>query len=65
MGHRCVCEGLFVLECPDPMVLCSVDLLNAAIHGKDVGAVDDMRMSQCAADCYAAEQRGQGDEDCR
>ncbi len=50
MGHRCVCEGLFVLECPDPMVLCRVDLLTAAVHGKDVGAVDELFMSQCAAD---------------
>lgn len=42
------------------MVLCRADLLNAAIHGKDVGAVDELRMRQCAADEY-----GQGGEDCR
>lgn len=46
------------------MVLCRVDLLNAAVHGKDGRAVDELRMSQCAAFRYAPEQRGQGGEDC-
>jgi len=39
------------------MVLCRADLLNAAIHGKDVGAVDELRLRLCAAN-----QRGQGGE---
>lgn len=51
-------EESLVLECPDLIVLCRVDLLNATLHGKDVGAVDDLRMRQCAAN-----QRCQGGED--
>lgn len=42
-------QELLVLECSDLIALCRVDLLNAAIHGKDVGAVDELRMGQCAA----------------
>jgi hypothetical protein len=53
-------EERLVLQRPHFIVLPGVDLLNAPIHGKDVGAVDDLRMRP-----YAANQRCQGGEDCR
>ncbi len=53
-------EERLVLQRPHFIVLPGVDLLNAPIHDKDVGAVDDLRMSQCAVNEY-----GQGGEDCR